>query len=332
MKMLRAVLLACLLAISLASNTFLDGEWESFKTAYNKLYEPQIEGFRRAIWESNIKYIERHNLEADRGLHTYRLGMNEYGDMTNTEFVSVMNGFKQNLTKSVCSQYSPPMNVDLSSLPDTVDWRNEGYVTEVKNQGQCGSCWSFSATGSLEGQNFKKTGKLVSLSEKNLMDCSKPEGNKGCEGGLMDQAFAYVIKNDGIDTEKSYPYKPKNGDCEFKREDIGATETSCKDIKLGSEDDLQAAVATVGPISKGIDASHPSFQLYRSGVYSERRCSSKNLDHGVLPVGYSKDFLREYWLVKNSWGTSLGQEGYIMMARNKDNQCGIATQASFPTM
>ncbi|XP_060582679.1 procathepsin L-like isoform X1 [Ruditapes philippinarum] len=332
MKMLRAVLLACLLAISLASNTFLDGEWESFKTAYNKLYEPQIEGFRRAIWESNIKYIERHNLEADRGLHTYRLGMNEYGDMTNTEFVSVMNGFKQNLTKSVCSQYSPPMNVDLSSLPDTVDWRNEGYVTEVKNQGQCGSCWSFSATGSLEGQNFKKTGKLVSLSEKNLMDCSKPEGNKGCEGGLMDQAFAYVIKNDGIDTEKSYPYKPKNGDCEFKKEDIGATETSCMDIKIGSEDDLQAAVATVGPIAIGIDASHPSFQLYRSGVYSERRCSSKNLDHGVLAVGYGKDFLREYWLVKNSWGTSWGKEGYIMMSRNKDNQCGIASQASFPTM
>ncbi|XP_045184526.2 procathepsin L-like [Mercenaria mercenaria] len=330
--MLRAAVLGCLLATSLAFNSFLDNEWESYKSAYGKQYEHGVEGLRRQIWESNIKYIEQHNLEADRGLHTYRLGMNEYGDLTNEEFVSVMNGFKQNATKKVCGKFNPPMNVDLSSLPDTVDWRKEGYVTEIKNQGQCGSCWSFSATGSLEGQNFKKTGKLVSLSEKNLMDCSKPEGNKGCEGGLMDQAFAYVIKNEGIDTEESYPYKPKNGPCEFKSEDIGATEKSCMDIETGSEDDLQAAVATVGPISVGIDASHASFQLYRSGVYNERRCSTKKLDHGVLAVGYGKDLMKDYWLVKNSWGKSWGQEGYIMMSRNKDNQCGIATQASFPTM
>merc|ERR1712150_75037 len=257
---------------------------------------------------------------------------NEYGGKTNEEFVSVMNGYKMNVSRSVCSKYSPPMNVDLTSLPDTVDWRKEGYVTEIKNQGQCGSCWSFSATGSLEGQNFKKTQKLVSLSEKNIMDCSKPEGNKGCQGGLMDQAFAYVIKNKGIDTEESYPYIAKNGKCEFKSEDIGATEVSCQDISLGSESDLQSAVATIGPISVAIDASHSSFQLYRSGVYNERRCSSKKLDHGVLAVGYGTEESKDYWLVKNSWGRSWGQEGYIMMSRNKENQCGIATSASFPTM
>ncbi|XP_060582685.1 procathepsin L-like [Ruditapes philippinarum] len=330
--MIRAAVFACLLATSLAFNSFLNNEWESYKTAHGKQYDPHVEGLRRAIWESNIKYIQQHNLEADRGLHTYILGMNEYGDMTNKEFVAMMNGFKQNVSRSVCSKFTPPLNVNLGDLPDSVDWRQKGYVTEIKNQGQCGSCWSFSATGSLEGQNFKKTGKLVSLSEKNLMDCSKPEGNKGCEGGLMDQAFAYVIKNKGIDTEESYPYKPRNGKCEFKEADIGAVEVSCMDIKMGSEDDLQAAVATVGPISVGIDASHPSFQMYRSGVYSERRCSSKKLDHGVLAVGYGTEGSDDYWLVKNSWGKSWGQEGYIMMSRNKDNQCGIATQASFPTM
>lgn len=279
-----------------------------------------------------MEYIQKHNLEADRGLHTYRLGMNKYGDMTSQEFVAVMNGYKQNVTKSVCSKFNPPMNVKLTDLPDSVDWRKEGYVTEIKDQGQCGSCWSFSTTGSLEGQNFKKTGNLVSLSEKNLMDCSKPEGNQGCQGGLMDQAFAYVIKNKGIDTEKSYPYKPKNGKCEFDASNIGATETSCMDIGQGSEDDLQSAVATVGPISVAIDASHPSFQMYRSGVYNERRCSSKRLDHGVLAVGYGSEGSKDFWLVKNSWGDSWGQEGYIMMSRNKDNQCGIATSASFPIM
>ncbi|XP_045184511.2 procathepsin L-like [Mercenaria mercenaria] len=330
--MFRFVVLGCLLATSLAFNAFLDNEWESYKTAYGKQYERRVEGLRRVIWERNIKYIEQHNLEADRGLHTYRLGMNEYGDMTNDEFVSLMNGYKQNVSRSVCSKFTPPLNVNLGDLPDSVDWRKQGYVTEIKNQGQCGSCWSFSTTGSLEGQNFKKTGKLVSLSEKNLMDCSKPEGNMGCEGGLMDQAFAYVIKNKGIDTEESYPYQPRNGKCHFKSEDIGATETSCMDIDVGSEDDLQAAVATVGPISVAIDASHSSFQLYRSGVYNERRCSSKKLDHGVLAVGYGTEESKDYWLVKNSWGKSWGQEGYIMMSRNKENQCGIATSASFPTM
>lgn len=330
--MIRVAILGCLLAAVMALDVSLNGEWESYKATYNKLYEPRAEGIRRAIWESNVRYIERHNLEADRGLHTYTLGMNEYGDMTTEEFVATMNGFKQNVSKTVCSKYTPPMNVKFTDLPDEVDWRKEGYVTEVKNQGQCGSCWSFSATGSLEGQNFKKKGTLTSLSEKNLMDCSKAEGNMGCQGGLMDQAFAYVIKNNGIDTEESYPYKPKNGKCHFNPENVGATEVSCMDIKSGSEDDLQAAVATVGPISVGIDASHASFQLYRSGVYSERRCSSRNLDHGVLAVGYGQQDSKDYWLVKNSWGKSWGMEGYIMMSRNKDNQCGIATQASFPTM
>ncbi|XP_052814979.1 procathepsin L-like [Mya arenaria] len=332
--MFRLLVVSCLVACSLSLDAALNGEWAAYKTSYNKLYEPRVELLRRQIWESNIAYIQSHNLEADRGVHTYTLGMNEYGDMTNQEFVAIMNGL--NMTgpnpKSPCSKYMPPSHVKLTDLPDTVDWRKEGYVTEIKNQGQCGSCWSFSTTGSLEGQNFKKTGTLTSLSEKNLMDCSQKEGNHGCQGGLMDFAFAYVISNDGIDTEESYPYEPKNGKCKYNPANVGATEKSCMDIKEGSEDDLMAASATVGPISVGIDASHPSFQLYKSGVYSERRCSSTRLDHGVLVVGYGSEDSKDYWLVKNSWGKSWGQEGYIMMSRNMKNQCGVATSASFPTM
>ncbi|KAL3886610.1 hypothetical protein ACJMK2_026594 [Sinanodonta woodiana] len=333
--MLPVFLLAGLVALSVAGpiNLELSSEWELFKSTYVKNYAQEEDLLRRVIWERNLKHVQQHNIEADRGVHTFWLGMNEYADMTPEEFVSAMNGYRMNASKTFqCGKFMTPSHVKLSDLPTTVDWRTEGYVTGVKNQGQCGSCWAFSTTGSLEGQHFKKTGQLVSLSEQNLVDCSQEEGNDGCQGGLMDQAFDYVIQNKGIDTEESYPYKAKDGVCKFKKTNIGATEVSCMDIEHGSEADLQMAVATVGPISVGIDASHLSFQLYKSGVYYESACSSVNLDHGVLVVGYGIDGCDGYWLVKNSWGTSWGMQGYIMMTRNDSNMCGIATQASFPTV
>jgi len=322
----------CLLASTLAFpfDIALNDEWDAFKITHRKQYIEKDEPLRRMVWEKNVGYISQHNLEADRGVHTYSLGMNEYGDMTSEEFAATMNGYRHNVTaRGSCFAFQPPMNVQIEDLPESVDWRDQGYVTKVKNQGTCGSCWAFSATGSLEGQHARKYGQLVSLSEKNLMDCSKPQGNNGCGGGLMDQAFAYVIKNNGLDTEESYPYQPKNGKCEFNPNTVGTTEESCVDIKVGSEEDLKAAVATVGPISVAIDAGHKSFQLYKSGIYNEKKCSSKRLDHGVLAVGYGSD-KQDYWLVKNSWGETWGMDGYIKMSRNHDNQCGIATQASFP--
>ncbi|CAF1005410.1 unnamed protein product [Didymodactylos carnosus] len=193
-----------------------------------------------------------------------------------------------------------------------------------------GSCWAFSATGSLEGQHFKKYSALVSLSEQNLVDCSGKFGNMGCSGGLMDQAFAYIKANNGIDTEVSYPYEARNDVCRFNPENVGANDTGYTDIKSGSEADLQAAIATVGPISVAIDASHGSFQFYHSGVYNELQCSSVSLDHGVLAVGYDTTGTQDYYIVKNSWGTSWGNDGYIWMTRNKNNQCGIATMSSYP--
>ncbi|GIX79291.1 cathepsin L [Caerostris extrusa] len=241
-----------------------------------------------------------------------------------------MNGFKRNYNESqaVGSTFLTPSNI---AFPKNVNWTDKGYVTPVKDQGSCGSCWSFSATGALEGQHFRKTGKLVSLSEQNLVDCSGKYGNEGCNGGLMDQAFAYIQENHGIDTEESYPYKAKQGRCHYKKQNRGATDTGFVDVPSGDETKLMQAVATMGPLSVAIDASHESFQFYSKGVYNEPECSSQELDHGVLVVGYGTTKQGDdYWIVKNSWGTSWGEDGYIKMARNKENQCGIATQASYP--
>lgn len=279
------------------------------------------------VWQANKKFIDEHNAKADQ--FGYTLEMNEYGDLEPAEFSKIYNGYRMNRTKrSVDTFKANP----LKALPDTVDWRTKGVVTGVKNQGQCGSCWAFSATGSLEGQHALKTGNLVSLSEQNLVDCSGPEGNEGCNGGLMDQAFEYIKRNDGIDTESSYPYVAHDESCRYNPANKGATDNGYVDIAHDDENALQEASATIGPISVAIDASHMSFQFYKRGVYNEPSCSQTQLDHGVLVVGYGTYNGTPYWLVKNSWGTNWGLQGYIMMSRNRDNQCGIATQASYPTV
>jgi cathepsin L len=316
------------------SNVELDAPWALFKRTFERQYASAEEELnRRSIWEANVAMIRNHNLEADIGVHTYTLGMNRFGDMTNAEITRQMNGLdlslKDKLTGLDRHTYRAPANF---VAPTSVDWRPKGYVTPIKDQGQCGSCWAFSATGSLEGQHFAKTKSLVSLSEQNLVDCSGKYGNMGCRGGLMDYAFQYIKENMGIDTESSYPYEARDDTCRFNARNVGATDTGFVDVKAQSEMDLQNAIATVGPISVAIDASRSSFQFYKSGVYNEPMCSSVQLDHGVLAVGYDSVNGQDYYIVKNSWGTSWGNMGYIWMSRNKNNQCGICTVASYPTV
>lgn len=310
------------------SPEMIEAAWGDFKSEHDKNYESKVEELKRKdIFTDHLKTINLHNYLYSRGLKSYTMGVNRFADLTNKEFVSMMNGWrKQNGTSG--STYLSP-NVAFS-VPDSVDWRDKGYVTPVKDQKQCGSCWAFSSTGSLEGQTFRKTGKLVSLSEQNLVDCSTKYGNEGCNGGLMDNAFTYVKANNGIDTEASYPYEARDGTCRYKPDSKGASDTGFTDIPSGDEEKLKEAIATVGPISVAIDASHTSFQLYKKGVYDEPDCSSQSLDHGVLAVGYGTKDGKDYYIVKNSWGTVWGDEGYIYMSRNKDNQCGIATSASYP--
>jgi cathepsin L len=292
-----------------------------FMIQHEKVYASHDFQHRFMAFRNNMDFIEKHNNEG----HSFTVGVNEYADLTLHEFVQNMNGLI--VTHDAQGELHVP---DLNADPETVDWRPLGYVTPIKNQGQCGSCWSFSATGSTEGVHFKATGQLVSLSEQNLVDCSKSYGNNGCNGGLMDDAFKYIIANKGLDTEASYPYTAKDGVCHFTAADVGATISSFKDVPKGDENALMDAVATVGPISVAIDAAHSSFQLYKSGVYFEPACSPTRLDHGVLAVGYGSITGSDYWLVKNSWGMTWGDQGYIMMSRNKNNNCGIATMSSYP--
>ncbi|KAG1681859.1 Cathepsin L [Nymphon striatum] len=321
------LVVACIAIVSAKAVLVSNEDWDLYKVAFTKVYSPEEELLRKEIFTINYKRIEDHNKRFRDGEVSYTQGANQFTDMTQNEVKMIMNGFRGSNINVTGSAF---MSTNYLDLPKTVDWRKEGLVTKVKNQGACGSCWAFSTTGSLEGQHMKKTGKLTSLSEQNLVDCSWAEGNMGCGGGLMDQAFTYIKKNNGIDSESSYPYKAEDEKCTFKKAADAAKVTGFVDIKSGDEHSLMTAVATVGPISVAIDANHPEFMSYSSGILDIPSCSSTFLDHGVLAVGYGTENGKDYWLVKNSWGASWGMSGYVKMSRNKDNQCGIATKASYP--
>jgi len=327
-----SVILALAVGLSTAASLHqVNNEWEAFKTTYGKTYSDVAEELHRMeIFLQNLERIAEHNIRYRNGEVTYTLGMNRFGDLTHPEFVARFNGYKSNgLAKKAGKTFMKPANFQ---APASMDWRTEGYVTPVKDQGQCGSCWSFSSTGSLEGQHFRKTGQLVSLSEQNLVDCSTE--NLGCNGGDMQLAYDYIKANHGIDTEASYPYEARDRTCRFKAANVGATITGYEVLRSGDEAALVDALASVGPIAIAIDASHMSFQFYDSGVYVEKNCGNGDydLDHAVLAVGYGSENGADYFLVKNSWGTSWGQKGYIKMARNRNNQCGVATECVYPTV
>ncbi|VDL83533.1 unnamed protein product [Nippostrongylus brasiliensis] len=352
--MIRAVLFVVLLGVALAS---IDGfrrhdhgvrshrqkslrqrideafdQWNDYKETFEKSYEPEEENDYMEAFVKNVIHIEEHNKEHRLGRKTFEMGLNSLADLPFSQYRK-LNGYRHrrsfgDAARKNGTRFLAPFNVQ---VPDSVDWRDHDLVTPVKNQGMCGSCWAFSSTGALEGQHARATGKLVSLSEQNLVDCSSKYGNHGCNGGLMDLAFEYIKDNHGIDTEDSYPYVGRDMKCHFKKKDIGADDKGYFDLPEGDEEALKVALATQGPISIAIDAGHRTFQLYKKGVYFDEECSSEELDHGVLLVGYGTDpEAGDYWLVKNSWGTGWGEKGYIRIARNRNNHCGVATKASYP--
>jgi len=320
-----ALIIAALLSIAVAysdqeyQNAFANWMHDNQKSYTNADFQNRF-----SIFKQNMDYVRDWNAAGS----TTVLGLTPFADLSNAEYQSIYLGMNVDGTERL--KNAAPFTVD-GPLADTVNWVNKGAVTGIKNQGQCGSCWSFSTTGSTEGAHFLSTQNLVSLSEQNLMDCSHSYGNNGCNGGDMDASFQYIIANGGIDTEASYPYLTATTyDCRYTVANRGATITKYTDVTSGSETAL-ATASNGRPISVAIDASHESFQLYTSGVYYESACSATSLDHGVLVVGYGTDNGSDYWIVKNSWGTSWGMSGYIWMSRNRNNNCGIATMASYPT-
>merc|ERR1712117_254015 len=297
--------------------------WKLWRDTHDKEYETNVEEVSRfKVWMENLKKVEEHNAAYDLGLKTFNLEMNQFADLTSEEFAAMMLGNKK---KIKARGFLNP--VDVSALPSSVNWTSQGYVTPVKNQGSCGSCWAFSTTGSIEGQHYNATGNLISLSEQQLVDCDTT--SYGCNGGNVVLAYRYV-EGSGSVLESDYPYTGMDGACKASSYSTAATISSYVTLPYGSESSLQSASATIGPISVAIDANHWSFQLYSSGVYYEPACSSYELDHAVLVVGYGTESGSDYWLVKNSWGKGWGLDGYIMMSRNKNNNCGIATDACYP--
>jgi C1A family cysteine protease len=317
---------------------------------YEPLFEEWIKEFRVIFqnaehrnhvfvnWVENHIFIEKSN----RLNRAFQLGHNQFSGMNQTEYVrwvrgglgGVVNFFGSNPVVSDIAEYA--------SLPASIDWTTKGAVTLVKDQGQCGSCWSFSTTGALEGAYAIKTSTLVSFSEQQLVDCDTlGNGGRdhGCNGGLMDNAFSWISKNNGLCTESDYPYVSGTtqtaGTCTKTCKNVAGSDV-VKFVDVESASDLAFSTAlSQQPVSVAIEADQREFQLYKSGVFTGA-CGT-NLDHGVLAVGYGSENGVEYYKVKNSWSATWGEKGYIRLGKGASfnggkGQCGILLEASYPVV
>jgi C1A family cysteine protease len=308
-----------------------------FKKSYGSKQEA---GDRFHIFRDNLRNILMHNMDFNKN---FTLGLNHFSDLTAEEFKEMyVSGFYTNdnantnaAVNSVVGSYgckTYTYSGSTTSLPDAVDWRSSA-VTSVKDQGQCGSCWTFSSTGASEGAWAISTGQLIDLSEQQLVDCATgvTYGSHGCNGGQMEGADKYLIAN-GQCSLASYPYTMTEGTC--KKCSAIAHFTSCADVKPNDQVSLKAAVFKQ-PVSVAIEADTRYFQSYSGGILDAATCGT-TLDHGVLVVGYGIDNGKKYWNVKNSWSSSWGEKGYVRILRSDSTNdagiCGIAMDPSYITV
>ena len=315
-----------------ALTTFLDegDEWKqftNFQDRFSRKYETITELEERfKVFRVNLRNIIIHNLDHTQN---FTMGVNQFTDLTPEEFkAQYVSGLKQEVGSFGCKTYSS----SASSAPATIDWRSKGAVTSVKDQGQCGSCWTFSSTGAVEGAWAISTGQLINLAEQELVDCAGAKyGSMGCNGGQMEGAFKYIIEH-GQCALSAYPYTAKDGTCE--KCTAVAHLSSCSDVVPNDQISLKGAVAQQ-PVAIAIEADTKYFQSYSSGILTSSSCGT-SLDHGVLIVGYGEDNGQKFWLVKNSWGTTWGDKGYVKIARSESTNdpgiCGIAMDPSFPSV
>ena len=323
------LLLSSFFSVVLANETDDWHQFTSFQEKFNKKYENIVEFESRfQIFKDNLRTIIQHNLDSTQN---FTMSVNQFTDLTQTEFKEkYVGGLKSVEVGSYgCKSFSS----GASGLPDSIDWRAKGAVTSVKDQGQCGSCWTFSATGAAEGAWAISKGQLIDLSEQQLVDCATGinYGSHGCSGGQMEGAFKYLIEH-GQCTLASYPYTAKDGSCHSCSAVVHFS--SCSDVKPNDQLSLKAAVSKQ-PVAIAIEADTRYFQSYSSGVLTSSSCGTQ-LDHGVLIVGYGIENGQKYWLVKNSWSASWGENGYVKIARsdsaNDAGICGIAMDPSFPSV
>ena len=319
MKLAIAIVLA-LVVVASAESAYPDWAYEAFDhwcAEWDKTYDsPSEKEFRVGVFYANMKNIEETNAAQD----SYRLGPNGFTDLTTEEFLQLHTGL---LPMNI--EESDEEIVEVTGYADSVDWVTKGAVTGVKNQGECGACWSFSATGALEGIEFIIKGHLISLSEQELIDCSQKFNNYGCKGGSPDNAFSYVEQL-GITTEAYYPYTAKQGSCKYSSASVVVKSSKHRDLLKRSESAFLSALDTQ-PISISIDADQ--IMSYTSGIYNNANCGT-TVNHAALAVGY--DTSAGYIKVKNSWGTTWGESGYIRFALlgNGSGECGIYLQSSLP--